>query len=147
MNIKVPILCILIILILYRLSILLYNFYNFKYFKLTITNSIVKYPLTPRMLAVIDNFSTESTLKDIIESESPVIFYTKTPWSGDNNNYIKKDTKYFIIDTGYYYYYSGITGITGISGTSESVTIGGDNLDESIQIFDYNKYSDKIKYY
>jgi hypothetical protein len=99
------------------------------------------------MLAVIDNFSTESTLKDIIESESPVIFYTKTPWSGDNNNYIKKDTKYFIIDTGYYYYYSGITGITGISGTSESVTIGGDNLDESIQIFDYNKYSDKIKYY
>jgi fructose-1,6-bisphosphatase len=99
------------------------------------------------MLAVIDNFSTESTLKDIIGSESPVIFYTKNPWSGDNNNYIKKDTKYFIIDTGYYYYYSGITGISGITGTSESVTIGGDNLDESIQIFDYNKYSDKIKYY
>jgi hypothetical protein len=50
-------------------------------------------------------YSNETSLTDLFP-ENFNLFYTETTWSTKNNNYIHDtiNDKYYIIDSGYYYY-------------------------------------------
>jgi hypothetical protein len=92
------------ILIIVISSYTLIKFSVFSLHKLSINKEIVKYPLTDDLdRELLQKYSVDSDLKNV---RSNFIFYQDHPWSTKNNNYIH-DTllnKYYIIDTGHYYY-------------------------------------------
>ena len=73
--------------------------------------------------------------------EKNVLFYTDTPWSTKNNNYIYsiKESKYYIIDKNYYYYLDSIDNFEINIGSSENKKV-------KIKLFDYSANFSKISF-
>ena len=105
--------------------------------KLVLTNNIIKYSLIYSDKVFLNTYSTEYSIKDLLLINNNLLFYTLTPWSIKNNNYILDivNDRYYIIDSGYYYYISDTTNF--------KITINSIN-DYKINILDLDKYSAKI---
>jgi len=72
--------------------------------KLYLSEFVVKYTLSDSDKKFIKLYSNQTTINDLNEDVN--IFYTTFPWTTKNNNYIHdiKNDRYYIIDSGYYYY-------------------------------------------
>jgi len=95
---------IIIILLLSIISYFVIKYILIIFHKLYLSEFIIKYKLTDsdkKYLKMHSNTTTIGTL----EGEN-LIFFTEKNWSVKNNNYIYdiKNDKYYIIDSGYYYY-------------------------------------------
>jgi hypothetical protein len=138
--------------ILLIIIILLLTFFIVKqvllyYYKLVISKSIIKYNLSDNIKNFFDSYSHEfdiSFLKLLSSGtgiEKNVLFYTETPWSTKNNNYIYsiKESKYYIIDKNYYYYLDSIDNFEINIGSSENKKV-------KIKLFDYSANFSKISF-
>jgi len=100
MFIQILIITILVLLIVCFVKILFTIFY-----KLYLSEFIIKYPMNDSDKRFLNLYSNETSLSDLFP-ENFNLFYTDTTWSTKNNNYIHDtiNDKYYIIDYGYYYY-------------------------------------------
>jgi hypothetical protein len=113
------------------------------FYKLIITKCIIKYNLNDTIKHFLDSYSHEFDISFLLNnSEKNIIFYTDTPWSTKNNNYIysKKEDKYYIIDKNYYYYLDSMDNF--------EIFINNElrSKEVKIKLFDYNKHFSKITF-
>jgi hypothetical protein len=104
----------------------------FHFHKIYFDKNVIKYKFNTNDLNHLKRYSNK---KKIINLKNNSIFYSDYPWTSKNNNYIHDivNDKYYIIDSGYYYYIP----------ESDNFKIHV-NKDISINDFDLNKYSNKI---
>jgi len=114
------------------------------YYKLVLSKGIIKYTLNDTIKNFIDMYSHEFDISflNILSScglEKNILFYTDTPWSTKNNNYIYslKESKYYIIDKNHYYYLDSIDNFEISIDPSQHKKV-------KIKLFDYPVNSDKI---
>jgi len=88
--------------ILIILLILTLVYFIIKYFKFKLhLDHNVKYQVHYKDTGYLDKYSESANLFDV----SPLcVFYTTKSWSTKNNNYLKHNDRYYIIEPGYYYY-------------------------------------------
>ena len=87
----------------------------------------------------LNNYSSECNISELVLlNNKKLIFYTDTPWSTEDNNYIEdlSDNKYYIIDKDYYYYLDSLK--------DYKLFIESNNV--KIRLFDFDKYYKKINY-
>jgi hypothetical protein len=107
--------------------------------KLDVTKNIIKYPLNRLDKIFLNNYSSECNISELVLlNNKKLIFYTDTPWSTKDNNYIEdlSDNKYYIIDKDYYYYLDSLK--------DYKLFIESNNV--KIRLFDFDKYYKKINY-
>jgi hypothetical protein len=97
----------IIIILIIVLSYYIISFLSSYFYKLTISESILKYSLTENDIKFFKKYSKKENLKNVKKG----IFYTQKQWNTKNNNYIYDSLKdrYYLIDKGYYYYISNTT--------------------------------------
>jgi hypothetical protein len=78
--------------------------------KLYVNNKIVKYKTNNLSNWIFNKYGTKGTMADIIEDD--IVFYYVDNWSIKNNNYVNVDNKYYILESGYYYYIANKTNLT-----------------------------------
>ena len=132
---QILVILIILILIFFIIKKILLIFY-----KLIISKCIIKYHLNDNIKNFLDSYSHEFniTFLKLLNngSEKNILFYTDTPWSTKNNNYIynKKEDKYYIIDKNYYYYLDSMDNF--------EIIINGEG--NKIKLYNYDKYNSKI---
>ena len=96
---------IIIILLLSIISYFVIKYILIIFHKLYLSEFIIKYKLTDSDKKYLKMHSNTTTIGNLLEGEN-LIFFTEKNWSVKNNNYIYdiKNDKYYIIDSGYYYY-------------------------------------------
>ena len=112
------------------------------FYKLIISKCIIKYHLNDTIKNFLDSYSHEFDISFLLNnSNKNIIFYTDTPWSTKNNNYIynKKEDKYYIIDKNYYYYLDSMDNFEIIINSDLSKEV-------KIKLFDYDKHFSKINF-
>ena len=91
---------IIIVLILFIVKIIFIKFHKIYFYK-----DIIKYKFNEHDLQHLKNHSVKRNLSELKGMDS-YIFYQEQAWSSKNNNYIHDtvNDRYYIIDSGYYYY-------------------------------------------
>lgn len=100
---------ILIIVLIIVLSYFIIKNLLIVFHKLYLSEFVVKYTLSESDKKFIKMYSNQTTI-DNLNEDNVNIFYTNVPWTTKNNNYIHdiKNDRYYIIDTGYYYYFPNL---------------------------------------
>jgi hypothetical protein len=96
----------LLIIIIFILSYSIIKYILFVYFhKIYLSKNIIKYPINDSDKKFLNLYSNDTILENL-NKDNINLFYTDSYWSMRNNNYILniKTNRYYIIDSGYYYY-------------------------------------------
>ena len=95
---------ILIIVLIIVLSYFIIKNILIVFHKLYLSEFVIKYPLSESDQKYLKMYSKNSTISNLNDGIN--IFYITVPWTTKNNNYIHdlKNDRYYIIDSGYYYY-------------------------------------------
>ena len=103
--------------------------------KIVIFNNKIKYESNDSIKHIFKKYGTVIELDLINEmgNNGNYLLLVETPWSINNNNYMLFNGKYFILDKGYYYFYS------------KQSKLFKSNKNTKILILDIIKYSNKIK--
>jgi hypothetical protein len=122
-HLLIILLIILIIYFIIKKFILLFH-------KLILSKFIIKYDLIDSDKQFLDLYSNEFNINILESLKDRMLFYTDTTWNTKNNNYIydKINDKFYIIDSGYYYYIE--------SPENFKLVIGSQN--SKVKLFDLN---------
>jgi len=122
----------LIMIVIIVLIVICVKFIFIRFQKLYIHNDIIKYTLNQSDSNILKMYSDK---KDISSMNNKSIFYSDHSWNTKNNNYIHdtENDRYYIIDSGYYYY---------IPDPKRYLLIVNKNI--PVNIFDTQKYKNKV---